>query len=358
MHTLKLFSQGIKTVPLSASWYLSDLGQALGRQALFTHQSPQKLKTLREHAVIESAISSNRIEGVQVENARIGTVLFGKSLLHDRDEEEIRGYRQALEWIHGSADRVPIAEQTILELHRLTRGQSWDAGTVREKQSDIIEKYEDGTERIRFKTVLPDHIAESMKNLMVLWNDCLSQRWVPPLIALAAFNLDFLCIHPFRDGNGRVSRLLLLLQSDHLGYQVGRYISLEKLIEQNKERYYQTLEQSSAGWHTAAHDPWPYIGYILSIFKLAFQEFEDRVGRTVSSRGAKTELIQSAIDHKTAPFLISQLQIDCPGVSIDMIRRVLKQFRAAGRVECLGRGQKAQWQKTPQWQSGNNQFNG
>jgi hypothetical protein len=134
---------------------------------------------------------------------------------------------------------------------------------------------------------------------------------------------------------------------------VGRYISVEKLIEQNKERYYQTLEQSSAGWRQVAHDPWPYIGYILSIFKLACEGFEDRVGRTAAERGAKTELIKSAIDHKTASFLISQLQIDCPGVSIDMIRRVLKQFRASGWIECLGRGQKAKWQKTDEWQLGN-----
>jgi hypothetical protein len=117
------------------------------------------------------------------------------------------------------------------------------------------------------------------------WQACLEERWVPPLIALAAFNLDFLCIHPFRDGNGRVSRLLWLLQSYQLGLEVGRYISLERLVEQNKDRYYETLEQSSQGWHEGKHDPWHYINYVLSILKAAYREFVERVGETSEPRG-------------------------------------------------------------------------
>lgn len=349
MNTLKLFSEGIESIPTSASWYLTDLGEALGKQKLFTRQAPQKLKTLREHAIIESAVSSNRIEGVEINSTRVGTVIFGKSHLKDRNEEEIRGYRLALELIHKKGSGLAVSEKTILALHRFARGDVWDAGKYKEKRGDIIEKYPDGTKRVRFKTVSPKLASEYIYHLTELWDDCLKHKWVPPLIALAAFNLDFLCIHPFRDGNGRVSRLLLLLQSYHIGYEAGRYISLERLIEQNKERYYQTLEQSSIDWHEGKHDPWPYINYVLSIFNLACREFETRVGQTGSEKGAKTVIIKAAIDQKTGPFTISELQLECPDVSIDMIRTVLKQLKDGGHVECTSRGRSAKWQKTEKW---------
>lgn len=174
---------------------------------------------------------------------------------------------------------------------------------------------------------------------------CLDEAWVPPLIALAAFNLDFLCIHPFRDGNGRVSRLLWLLQSYQSGYEVGRYVSLERLIEQNKDRYYETLERSSQGWHEGRHDPWPYINYVLFIMKTAYREFAERVGETKVPRGVKTDQVQAAIQQFTAEFTLSQLELRCPGVSRDMVRRVLREQQAVGKVECQGRGPAATWRR-------------
>jgi Fic family protein len=165
------------------------------------------------------------------------------------------------------------------------------------------------------------------------------------LIALIAFNLDFLCIHPFRDGNGRVSRLLLLLQAYHLGYEVGRYVSLEKLIEENKERYYETLEQSSKGWHDGKHDPWPFIHYILSILKIAYREFENKVGQIKPSKGSKTEILIAVIDKKLGAFTISDLKKSCPEVGIDMIRKVLKDLKNQKIVSCLDRGKNATWKK-------------
>src|SRR3990170_3338609 len=288
MMTLKGFASKLETVPASTSWYLADLGEARGKQELFTKQSPQRLKVLREHALIESAVSSNRIEGVTVDQSRVGTVIFGKSLLKDRDEEEVRGYRDALKLIHEQGAKLPVSETTIKKLHRLTRGDIWDAGKYKDKDSDIIEKYPDGRERVRFKAVSAAETEAFMLELLELWNGSLRERWVHPLIALAAFNLDFLCVHPFRDGNGRVSRLLLLLQCYHLGYEVGRYISLERLIEENKDRYYETLEQSSQHWHEGKQYPWPFINYVLSIIKLAYREFAERLGETKAPRGSKT----------------------------------------------------------------------
>jgi Fic family protein len=349
MKTLEQFSRKPESIPTITSWYLTDLAESRGKQELFTRQAPQRLKTLREHALIESAISSNRIEGVEVDRARIGTILFGKALLRDRNEEEVRGYREGLNWIHEKGMSLPISGQTVLELHRLARGGIWDAGEYREKESDIIEKYPDGRSRIRFKTAEANRIPVLMQRLSELWISCLEERWVHPLIALAAFNLDFLCIHPFRDGNGRVSRLLLLLQCYHVGYEVGRYISLERLIEENKDRYYETLEQSSRGWHEGRNDPWPYVNYVLFILKTACREFEERLQGVKGERGEKTALVLRAIDKASESFRVREIQGRCPGVSVDMVRHVLKNLRSKGRLECMGRGQNAEWRKTRKW---------
>lgn len=353
MMTLQLFSQKFESVPAATSWYLTDLGEARGKQELYTHQSPQRLKVLREHALIESAVSSNRIEGVEVDKSRIATIVFGKPILRDRDEEEVRGYRQALTLIHEHGAKLPVSEETILKLHRLIRGELWDAGKYKEKDGDIIEKFPDGRSRVRFKTITAVDTPARMKELVELSNDAIKERKIPALLLLAAFNLDFLCIHPFRDGNGRVSRLLLLLQCYHLGFEVGRYISLERLIEQNKERYYETLEQSSRGWHEGKHDPWPYINYTLFIIKTAYREFEERLGQIQSPKGEKTSLVLHAIGRAPGPFRIAELHNECPNVSVDMIRRVMKKLRANGQIECLGRGQNAKWRKTSKWQLGN-----
>lgn len=347
--TLRQFLAKHESVPATTAWYLADLGEARGKQELFTRQSPQCLKALREHALIESAVSSNRIEGVEVDKARIGTLIFGKPFLRDRNEEEVHGYRQALKLIHEKGSKLPLTEETVLRLHRMARGEIWDAGKYKEKDGDIIERHADGTSRIRFKTVPAAKTPGAMKDLIALWNTCIEERTVHPLIALAAFNLDFLCIHPFRDGNGRTSRLLFLLQCYHLGYEAGRYISLERLIEQNKDRYYETLERSSAKWHEGKHNPWLHVNYLLYILKTACREFEDRLGRIKSPRGEKTGLVVQAIHRMTDVFRVADLQKQCPWVSVDMIRRVLKNLRAKEAVECLGRGQSAAWRKTPKW---------
>jgi Fic family protein len=355
MMTLRLFSRKFESIPASTSWYLGDLGEARGKQELFTRQSPQRLKALREHALIESAVSSNRIEGVEVDQSRIATIVFGKPLLRDRDEEEVQGYRQALTLIHEQGAELPVSEETILKLHRLTRGEIWDAGKYKEQDGDIIEKFPNGRSRVRFRTVSAADTPVCMQELVELHDDAIKERIIPPLVLLAAFNLDFLCIHPFRDGNGRVSRLLLLLQCYHLGFEVGRYISLERLIEQNKERYYETLGHSSQGWHEGKHDPWPYFNYILFLIKTAYREFEQRLGQVKTPKGEKTSLILRAIDRRAGAFRITELQNECPSVSVDMIRRVLKNLRAQNQVECLGRGQNAQWRKTSKWHLGNTQ---
>ncbi|NCD23552.1 MAG: Fic family protein [Spartobacteria bacterium] len=329
---------------MSVSWYLSDLGKAQGLQELFARQSPQRLKALKEHAIAQSAVSSNRIEGVEIAPARVGTVVFGHSGLKNRDEEEVAGYRDALNWIHSDPSNVPVTEETILQLHRLSRGNVWDAGRYKDKPVDIIEKLPGGGERVRFRSVSPAETPDCTRRLAALWQEQSRERDVSPLIVLAAFNLDFLCIHPFRDGNGRVSRLLLLLTAYHLGVEVGRYISLERLIEENKERYYETLQQSSQGWHEGRHNPWPYVGYLLFILKKAYDEFAERAGTTSSPKGEKTELVLEAIRRCSGPFRLVDVEKACPGVGRDWIQSLLSEWKAKGDVTCAGRGPAARWQ--------------
>jgi len=345
MKTLEQIQDRCLQIPMTVSWYLSDIGKAQGLQELFARQSPQKLKVLKEHAIAQSVISSNRIEGVTIDDSRIGTVVFGHPSLRDRDEIEVAGYRDALNLIHTQGVALPVNEETILNLHKLSRGESWDAGQYKDKPVDIIEKFAGGGERVRFRSVLPKETPEFTRKLVTLWQDQSRDHDISPLIVMAAFNLDFLCIHPFRDGNGRVSRLLLLLTAYHLGFEVGRYVSLERIIEENKARYYETLQLSSKGWHEGKHDPWPYIGYLLYILKKAYDEFEERAGQLKSPRGTKTELIMSAIGGLPQRFSLVDVERVCPGVSRDMVRKVLKDMQKQQKIECSGRGPGAVWEK-------------
>jgi len=345
MMTLRQFSQGLESVPATTSWYLADIAEARGKQELFIRQSPQRLKTLRDFALVESAVSSTRIEGVNVDPSRVKTIVFGKASLRDRSEEEVRGYREALKLIHEQRTALPLSEGIALELHRLVLPDAWDAGRLKEKNGQIIEKSADGRTRVRFTPASAKRTPASMKELFELWMRGVKNREIHPLILAAGFNLDFLCIHPFRDGNGRVSRLLLLLQCCHLGYEVGRYISIERLMEQNKERYYETLEESSRDWHEGKHNPWPYINYLFFILKSAYREFEERLGQVAEPRGAKTQIVQNVLARLPGEFSVADLESSCPTVSRDMVRRVLRDLQKAGQVECLGRGPGARWRK-------------
>jgi Fic family protein len=343
MMTLRQLAAEPPTLPTRTTWYLTDLAEARGKQELFTRQSPQRLKVLREHALIESAISSNRIEGVEVDKSRVGTLIFGKPALRDRDEEEVRGYRDALKLIHENGAKLPITEATIKKLHKLCRGEIWDAGRYKEKDVDIIQTYADGRSRIRFKTVPARQTPKAMAETVELWQRGVREKWVHPLVLAAALNLDFLCIHPFRDGNGRVSRLLFLLACYHCGIEAGRYVSLERLIEQDKERYYEVLEQSSQRWHEGKHDPWPTMNFLLFILTQACKEFEQRVGQVKAPRGAKAELVLAAIRQELGDFRLADIERACPGVGREWIRTLLADLKAAGEVSCQGKGPAARW---------------
>jgi Fic family protein len=343
--TFDAFSRELPQIPTATVWLLNDLAEYRGKQELFTRQSPQRLKVLREHALIESAVASNRIEGVEIDQRRVGTVVFGKGHLRDREEVEVRGYQEALSLIHEQHGDLDISSDTILRLHALTRPDIWDSGKFKSEDGEIIEKHPDGRVTVRFRPLSAAETSAGMERLSNLYAQALQDKRVPPLILWAMHNLDFLCIHPFRDGNGRVSRLLLLLTLYRLGFTAVRYISIERIIEQSKDRYYETLQISSQRWHDAAHDPWPYVNYLLYTLKEVYREFEERYENTSLPVGEKTEAVHRAVASFTGAFHVTELHKRCPEVSLDMVRKVLKDMAAENAVECLGRGKQARWRR-------------
>jgi Fic family protein len=336
--------------PTSTVWLWNDIAEGKGRQDLYTRQSPHILRALREQALIQSAESSNRIEGVTVEPGRLGPLIIGNVRPRDRSEEEVQNYRRALDQIHSRANELPVNPDVLRLLHRTAQEGAGDAGEWKRVNNDIVELRPGQAPSIRFRTVAFGDAPAATAELCQLYAYALEQEKAPALLAAAALVLDFLCIHPFRDGNGRVSRLLTLLVLYHHGYEVGRYVSLERLIEETCEEYYEALRRSSQDWHEGRHDLVPWLNYYLSVVYRAYKAFEERAGQVKSPRGAKADLVLGAIRRTIGPFRIADLQQACPGVSVDWIRQILKGLRAEGKVECLGRGHQAQWRKRGPWE--------
>src|SRR3989338_2223493 len=332
-------------LPLGSVWLMNAVAEYKGKQELYAKQSPQVLKTLLETALIESAESSNRIEGVTVDHARLKPLVIGHSKPRDRSEEEIAGYRKALDLIHTKYKSLSITPETIKELHRLCRGESWDAGKWKEKDNDIIRKHPDGRVEIIFKPVSAAKTPEMMKQLCLSYEHSVSQLKYPDLYAVACLVLDFLSVHPFRDGNGRVSRLLTLLALYQHGFTVGKYISFERIVEQSKETYYETLNKSSQKWHESRHDVIPWFSYFLGTVLAAYKEFEERAENIKPGRGAKTQIVTQAIERQVGEFSLSNIERECPSASRDMIKIIFRELQKAKKIKCLGKGKSAKWKK-------------
>ena len=267
-------------LPLSSVWLMTDIAEVKGRQHLVLRQPPPILSSLRQTALIQSVESSNRIEGVTVAPARLEPLVLGDDRPRDRSEEEIRGYRRALELIRAEASGLAIDPPLLQRLHALIQEGAGDAGQWKRVNNDIVEMRAGAPPRVRFRTVPAAEAEAAVEEICLSYRHALDQERVPPLLAAAALVFDFLCIHPFRDGNGRISRLLTLLALEQLGYEVGRYVSLERLIEESREDYYDVLHRSSEGWHEGRHDLLPWLNYFLATLRRAWFELEQRVGFT------------------------------------------------------------------------------
>ena len=332
-------------VPAGSVWLMTDISQSKGRQELYAKQAPQLLKVMREMALVQSAESSNRIEGVTIQHDRLKPLVLGNARPKDRSEEEVQGYRKALNLIHTNYTDLAITPGLLKKLHFIIQEGSGDAGHFKLVDNEIIEMKPGAAPFIRFKPVSYRDTPKAVEELCLLYRHAIDQEHVPPLLAVPALVLDFLCIHPFRDGNGRVARLLTLLVLYQHGIEVGRYISLEKLVEDTREDYYRVLLESSKRWHEGKHDILPWLNYLLAIIRRAYGEFESRAGQVRSARGAKTALILDAINSFEGRFTLADLERACPGVSRDMVRRVLKDLSATGNLKCVGKGPGAPWIK-------------
>ncbi|PZV12557.1 MAG: cell filamentation protein Fic [Leptolyngbya sp.] len=323
------------------------IGEYKGKQELFKQQSPQVLETLRQTAIIQSTESSNRIEGITAPLERIQQLVAEKTAPRDRSEQEIAGYRDVLNTIHASYAHIPLTSNVVLQFHRdLYQFSAAEGGRWKMSDNEITETNPDGTTVVRFRPVAAGLTSEAMEQLHQRLSALLQSGAVEPLLLIATYVLDFLCIHPFRDGNGRMARLLALLLLYQSGYEVGRFISLEKIIERSKESYYETLYLSSQGWHEGQHQLLPWWEYFLGIVLSAYRELEQRVGMITTARGAKREMVMDAVRRSPHQFQIAELERACPGVSRPTINRVLADLRESGQIRCIKPGRDAIWEKT------------
>ena len=248
------------------------VGEYRGKQELFRRQTPEVLASLKELAIIESSESSNRLEGITAPRERVRALVAQGTMPRDRSEQEIAGYRDVLTLIHGSADGITFSVNVILQLHQmLFRHVPSEGGRWKMAQNEIVERNADGSlRRVRFTPVSPVATPAAMEALVSEYADALN-RAQDPLLLVPLAVLDFLCVHPFLDGNGRTARLLTQMLLYHAGYEVGRYISLERIFEESKESYYETLEVSSQGWHEAEHDILPWVTYFWGVLLRAYR---------------------------------------------------------------------------------------
>ena len=304
------------------------LGEFRGRQMLYAEQSPEVLETLKRVAMVQSAESSNRIEGITVAPGRIERLIAKKSKPRDRSEQEVAGYRDVLAAIHVNHENMRISTQLVRNWHRmLYRYTGEHGGNWKAKDNAILEVQPDGRQTVRFKPVSAVGTPKFMDRLVRLFDEAVAERKADPLLLIATFVLDFESIHPFADGNGRIGRLLTLLLLARAGYEVGRYISLERIVEESKETYYEALLRSSRKWHEAEHDLRPWWNYFLGMLTAAYKEFEARVGTIASARGAKRELVRRTIANLPPRFTIADLRRACPGVRYPTLQRALADLR-------------------------------
>ena len=339
----------LKTISFSTedASALQRIGEYKGKQGLFAQQTPEILRSLQQVAVVESSESSNRLEGITAPRDRLEAIILKTSTPANRSEQEIAGYRDALALIHESATHMDFSVNVILQLHSMIyRYLPSEGGRWKMTDNQIVERDPDGSiRRVRFEPVPAIATPQAMADLSEDYRLAATVDSVEPLVVIPATVFDFLCIHPFRDGNGRTARLLTLLLLYHFGYEVGRYISLERIFEESKDTYYDSLEASSQSWHQGRHDIHPWLRYFWGVMLRAYGEFEERVGTITTGRGAKTVHIRRVVERRVGPFAISDIESECPGISRDMIRVVLRKLRDEGVLELQGHGRGAKWKK-------------
>ncbi|MDR1917871.1 MAG: Fic family protein [Christensenellaceae bacterium] len=329
---------------------ISSIHENKGKQELYTELQGEMLETLVKVAKVQSTVSSNRIEGIYTSDKRITEIMAEKSVPLNRNEEEIAGYKNVLNTIHESYNHIEISSNIILQLHRdlYSYAKTSIGGQYKNADNLIIETQEDGNEIIRFKP-LPAYLTDiAMNDICREFNSAISKGEIDSLLLIPMFIVDFLCIHPFNDGNGRISRLLTLLLTYRADYVVGKYIGIERLIEETKEQYYEVLQASSQNWINGTNDYTPFIRYFLSILIKAYREFEERVSHLKYSKISKAERVKKIIENRIGKFTKKDLEEACPDISSVTIERTLNAFQKDGFIIKIGNGRYAAYVKNKQ----------
>lgn len=340
MRTLNYKTEYQKLLSPEIVSYLAQIHEQKGQQNLFIEAQKDALSELLEIAKIQSTEASNRIEGIITTDDRLKKIVMNKTTPKGRNEREIAGYRDVLNTIHENYDFIPVKPGMILQLHRDLYKFSNAAigGSFKDSDNIIAEELPDGTKRVRFKPVPAWETSEAMDSLCSALQEALTDPEMDPLLLMPMFILDFLCIHPFNDGNGRMSRLLTLLLLYRSGYFVGKYISLERLIADSKETYYEVLQDSSADWHEGANDYLPFVRYMLGIVIAAYREFVSRVDVLITRGLSKPERVREIIRSTTGKITKTQIMKQCPDISQKTVERALRKLVDNGEIIKIGGG--------------------
>lgn len=311
----------------------------VGKQELYLKQKPDELERLVEIAKIQSTEASNAIEGIVTTNTRIKQLVEEKTAPRNRDEQEIAGYRDVLSLIHDNFDAIPISKNYILQMHKMMYSHMNNpfAGQTKNVQNYISATYPDGHTEILFTPLSPFETPEALDKICEEYNRVIGNLEVEPLIAIPIFIHDFLCIHPFNDGNGRMSRLLTTLLLYRSGFYVGKYISLEAKIAKNKDLYYNALNDSQHGWHEGVEDSVPFIKYILSTILAAYRDFEDRFN-IIEEKLPAVEIVRKATMNKIGRFTKQDIRELCPSLSLSSVEGSLRKLVAEGELKREGTG--------------------
>lgn len=320
--------------------YLTAIHEYKGEQRLIASRHADVLTDLVEVAKIQSTESSNKIEGIYTSDDRLKKIVLDKTMPNSRNEREIAGYRDVLNTIHESYEHIPVRSTFILQLHRdLYKFENAGIGGAFKSADNIIEEEDaNGNKSVRFNPVPAWETPESIDSLCEAYNNAINNSEADPLLIIPMFVLDFLCIHPFRDGNGRMSRLLTLLLLYKSEYIVGRYISIERLIEATKDFYYDALQESSKKWHEEENDYIPFVTYLLGVLAAAYREFFERTRLIEEKKIAKPDRVEEEIKNHIGTITKSEIMERVPGVSQTTIQRTLAELLKQGKIKKIGNG--------------------
>jgi Fic family protein len=320
--------------------YLTTIHEYKGEQRLIAERHADVLESLVEVAKIQSTESSNKIEGIYTSDERLKKIVLDKTMPKTRNECEIAGYRDVLNTIHENFPHIPIRDTFILQLHRdLYKFENVsNAGRFKTVDNVIEEEDSNGNKFVRFSPLPAWETPEAIMNLCTAYNEMINRSEADPLLIIPMFIIDFLCIHPFNDGNGRMSRLLTLLLLYQNDYIVGKYISLEKMIERTKDNYYDVLQESSKGWLEGENDYEAFVKYILGIITAAYREFFDRVQIVEEKKVPKPDRIEELIKNHLGTITKAELVDAAPGISTTTVQRTLTDLVKAEKIIKIGNG--------------------